>query len=82
MSGKGVHAEEEYLLADILSGCIVNSYMSVTDKRNGSIYSVRIRWSATGMKKMDDASLARCRRSVFFMSMNTGLRAGMKKRRE
>lgn len=27
---KGVHAEEEYLLIDILSGCIVKSYMSVT----------------------------------------------------
>ncbi len=27
---KGAHAEERYLLMGILSGCIVNSYMSVT----------------------------------------------------
>lgn len=27
---KGIHAEERYLLIDILSGCIVKSYMSVT----------------------------------------------------
>lgn len=30
---KGAHAEEEYLLIDILSGCIVKSYMSVTEER-------------------------------------------------
>lgn len=33
MAVKGAHAEEEYLLMDILSGCIVNSYMSVTERR-------------------------------------------------
>lgn len=27
---KGAHAEEKYLLIDILSGCVVKSYMSVT----------------------------------------------------
>lgn len=32
MAVKGAHAEEEYLLMDILSGCIVNSYMSVTGR--------------------------------------------------
>ena len=32
MAVKGARAEEEYLLIDILSGCIVNSYMSVTGR--------------------------------------------------
>ena len=49
---KGVHAEEEYLLIDILSGCIVKSYMSVTVmmKREDTVFRVSerdIRWSAT-----------------------------------
>lgn len=30
-TAKGAHAEERYSLMDILSGCIVNSYMSVTE---------------------------------------------------
>lgn len=34
---KGAHAEEEYHLMDILSGCIVNSYRSVTERGNGRI---------------------------------------------
>lgn len=30
---KGARAEEKYLLMGILSGCIVKSYMSVTEER-------------------------------------------------
>ncbi len=32
-TAKGAHAEERYSLMDILSGCIVKSYMSVTERR-------------------------------------------------
>lgn len=34
---KGARAEEEYSLMDILSGCIVNSYMSVTNLLEKSV---------------------------------------------
>lgn len=49
---KGAHAEEEYLLMDILSGCIVKSCMSVTVIKNGwstmeLVFGSVNRWSAT-----------------------------------
>ena len=54
--GKGAHAEERYHLFGILSGCIVNSYASVTgiDVRSVAYrYMDRILWwSATVMKEL------------------------------
>lgn len=52
---KGTHAEEGYCLINISSGYVVNSCMSVTDRKSNDILN---RVECYGMKKDNKASLA------------------------
>ncbi len=49
---KGIHAEERYLLIDVLSGRIVNSCTAVTGDISEILF---LRWSATDVKLVNIA---------------------------
>lgn len=71
---KGVRAEEEYRLIDILSGCIVKSYMSVTGmKRRLNTEDVYVSWMTGGVLRNEDDFMTlrwHCRRSVLYVIGN------------